>query len=275
MICRVLLFFPLLVSAQSTDVPAGVRLTPPANVPATVFDRFRLGFPKATPSWQRSGEDNWSASFTDDSTHLPRVAVYNNAGELVESRQRLDKGSYPKSVDEYFHANRPTDVYAVWRLERLKHAGVYYAVTSADTTWFSGGGLYERQMNSPVAASSAADAGIILNLWTLNQHRLSVLKVADKNGFVTETRMRQSQDLDAALRSLAGKKNIALRYVQDEKDGKRLEDLSKLHGEALSRSVNSDLRKNSADMNREFQRAEKSEDPGLQELGKKFIVDTR
>lgn len=269
MILRLLFLLPLALSAQTNDVPAGVRLTPPANVPATVLDRFRAEFPKASPTWELHGEQNWIAFFSDDSTQLPGANVYTQRGELIESRRQLGKGSYPAAIDLHFHSRRPTDNYVVWRHDRAQTGTRYMAVTPLDTSWFDAAGNFKHLVRN-IEKKDEEVKTIVTELWALNQVRLSILHTAEKNGFVTNTRQIQAEQMDAALRSIADSKNLTLAHTPDEKETRRLEELKEQHGEQLARSVNRELRKNAADISSGLGRAERSHDPQLKELAKKF-----
>lgn len=269
MITRILfVLLALRMGAQSTGVPLGVRLTPPANVPATVNERFRQFFPAATPSWQRSGDSAWTAAFTDVSTGLPRQVLFDASGERIESRKQVTGDGYPRAIDAYFHAHRPTDKYLVWRRDQKDRPGVYFVATERDTTWFKTDGAYAYDLNGKRGGgASNSDAEIVNTLLDLVGERLALLRLAEKNGFGTRTRRQRAEQMDAAVRSVASSLNLP---PDSGTDTTSLRDITHLHGDKLNRSVNRKLQHNAQSIERQLRRAESSGAPVLRELAEKF-----
>ena len=131
------LTLPLLLTGQKNDVPTGVRLSPPADVPAIVTEKFRLEFPKASASWMNQGDEAYLAAFRDDSTQLPRRVLYSATGKKIESHSRVESGSYPPAIDEYYLRNDPTAKFLLWKLDKEGQPPVFYAAEQKDTLWFS------------------------------------------------------------------------------------------------------------------------------------------
>src|SRR5688572_17464632 len=168
----------LQVMAQTNDLPTGVRLSPPADVPATVLERFRQEYPKANATWKKSGDEAYAATFNDDSTHLSRRVLYSSTGQQLEVRTRLEKGRYPKMIDHYYLNNFPTDDFVLWHQLKKDQPPLYYGIRGSDTTWFGEQGNYLEPMNRRKQKSKLGekDAALFTDLVDVHQRRLVVAR---------------------------------------------------------------------------------------------------
>lgn len=140
MMIRILMFFICCAcasSAQKVNVPLGVRLSPPGDVPSVVRENFRQDFPNVSATLINLGDDGFEASFKDDSTQLPRRVLYNSTGQKINSHSRVESGSYPALIDNYYLATEPTAKFIVWKFHSYGASPNYYAITGNDTTWFA------------------------------------------------------------------------------------------------------------------------------------------
>jgi hypothetical protein len=180
--CFLIFSFLQVLSAQTNGVPTGVRLTPSPELPSIVNERFRRDFPNVRPDWQQAG-DNFTATFLGDSTHLPVTVVYSGTGELLARRSRLQKGSYPQAIDQYYSSERQGEAFDIWREDNKDKAFLYFGVTRSDTLWFGVQGNYLQDMNrkSGNLRFTEKDKTLFMDIVQANYERMALLSQAGDN----------------------------------------------------------------------------------------------
>jgi hypothetical protein len=233
--CILFFSFIQLLSAQSNGVPTGVRLTPAPELPSIVNDRFRRDFPNVRPDWQEAGE-NYSASFLDDSTHLPGTAVYSSTGELLTRRSRLQKGSYPQPIDQYFSSERPGEAFDLWREDNKDKSLLYFGISRSDTLWFGAQGNYLQEMNlkSGNLRFTEKDKALFMDIVQANYERMALLSQAgDNKGGINKDQLAvRCSRINEAMQSLGSARSVVVpdpflpavkKTEPSEKDFKKLD----------------------------------------------------
>ncbi len=251
-------------SAQNTGVPTGVRLSPPVKVPSIVLDRFRQDFPRANASWINEGEEGFVASFKDDSTQLPRMILYSNSGQRLESRKRMESGNYPKLIDKYYINDDPTAQYVVWRHDIAEKPSNFYGIVKADTSWFDDRGNLLRHLEGQQVESMMANADMQLlrSLARINAGRQALAQLATQSE-EERTRAAGARLADTAalfehkIKMLALRKQMSLKTEQSEEEKETFETISQKKGEELFRAFTKEWRRLDKELKRELKRTAK------------------
>lgn len=142
-----------LVAQTNTTTPTGTTSpNPPSTAqnspqggitpPSTITNRFSTEYPNLTPTWQMDGT-NYSAQYTDRTTNMGRIVVYDKNGNVIRTESEMGDDTYPQAIGDYYSKNYPSEKdYTIWSSDDGKGNTTYYSKRKSGTVWFDKNGKY-------------------------------------------------------------------------------------------------------------------------------------
>lgn len=135
-LCTLLFLLLAAVSGHAQTTPAANNHLDPDSLPAAVLQKFIAEQPGITAVWKADGE-NYKAAFTDPTTKLGRIVVYDKEGNVLRRESEIDQQTAPAPIGDYYKKNHPGETYQVWRSEDAGNGQqLYYSGRNLETIWF-------------------------------------------------------------------------------------------------------------------------------------------
>ena len=139
---------------QGTTTPTQQQstVTQPAQtntqVPGAVTKRFSTDYPSTNSTWTMSGT-NYKAEYMDPKTKSGRAVLYDMNGNPIGMERELTRSDYPASINEYYTASYPNEVYRVWTTDDKSGKRNYFISRKNEILWFDDKGIYSRKDTRP------------------------------------------------------------------------------------------------------------------------------
>lgn len=132
-----------LTQAQSFGIAKGDKST---DTPAEVENQFKKDYPTLNAMWSKEG-DNYRADYTDPSTNMAGLVVYDKTGRILRTESELKANSYPGSIGDYHKTNLPrARTYKVFAAKDTSGIQSYYTTSEGDTYYFDKDGNYKSRV---------------------------------------------------------------------------------------------------------------------------------
>ncbi len=123
--------------------------TESSETPTVVVKQFKKDFPAYNPIWSKDGF-NYRADYTDPTTNMAGMVVYNKYGRQLKSETEMQANSYPGSIRDYYTTNLPSRTrYKVFSRKDTTGAQSYYTTSEGETYYFDKDGNYVSGTKKP------------------------------------------------------------------------------------------------------------------------------
>ncbi|HOZ87465.1 MAG TPA: hypothetical protein PL029_06895 [Bacteroidia bacterium] len=125
--------------AQSAADPTGLNQA--VQPPAIVMTNFTANY-HTKAIWTANEDNTFNGSYTDESTNMGRVIIYDQRGNLIAVQNELHNNAYPAAIATWYIKNYPREKFVIWSNYDTNDTKTYFANRAQETIWFDRNGTY-------------------------------------------------------------------------------------------------------------------------------------